>query len=178
MSMSMILQKCKIGRVQWKMENKLTIFFSEVLPLHSWHLFKNLKTLLSVVSKPRCWFLTICFTREMCCICEWSHWWIAECHIAAILKALDTIGICSKKNKRTNLIGNEHWRVLDSITYCEKRLLWSNVVFEKEVFLNQNYLNLFWPVALFRHLKAHNNIVQYRCFCFHYSPATLMTNWV
>ena len=131
----------------------------------------------SVVSKPRCWFL-ICFTREMCCICEWSHWWIAECHIAAILKALDTIGICSKKNKRTNLIGNEHWRVLDSITYCEKRLLWSNVVFEKEVFLNQNYLNLFWPVALFRHLKAHNNIVQYRCFCFHYSPATLMTNWV
>ena len=54
--------------------------------------------------------------------------------------------------------------------------LWSNVVFEKQVFSYLN-INRLQPWTLIRHLKAHT-FVQQGWFFFHYSLATLMTNWV
>ena len=37
-----------------------------------------------------------------------------------LLMAMDTIG--SQNNKQTNLPGNEHWKDVESIKHCEKRL--------------------------------------------------------
>ena len=78
-------------------------------------------------------------------------------------------------------LGNEQWRDVDSIKHCEKRLplkqlLWSNVVFEKEVISHWNIKRLqAW--SLFRHLKAHH-FVQQGCFFYYYFLATAMTIWV
>ena len=77
---------------------------------------------------------------------------------------LITQNICSHKN----LLGNEQWRVVDSIKQCEKRLplkVISHSITNKRLHLK--------PFII--HLKAHK--VMQHVFFVHCSLATSMTSW-
>ena len=66
--------------------------------------------------------------------------------------------------------GTGHYWSSLKIIVSIKHLLWSNVVFEREVVSHKHE-------AFFEYLKTHN-FVQQLCFFFHYSLSTLTINWV
>ena len=69
------------------------------------------------------------------------------------------------KGYHNSLLGNEHWRGLDSIQHSIISSLWSNVFFEREIISHSNY-KILQRKPFIMHLKSHT--MQQGCFFLHF----------